>query len=69
MTPFEFGAWIGSDGSATGFTPMEYMGTELRDGKVSNSSACVIGYDRGRYVLLVVFKTRAITTTALGQNS
>ncbi|KAK5270578.1 hypothetical protein LTR99_005020 [Exophiala xenobiotica] len=51
MTPFEFGSWTGSDGSATGFTPMEYMGTKLHDGKVTNSSTCVIGYDRGSNIL------------------
>ncbi|KIV80847.1 hypothetical protein PV11_08323 [Exophiala sideris] len=51
MTPFEFGSWIGTHGSATGFTPMEYLGTKIHNGQVSNSSACVVGYDRASYIL------------------
>ncbi|KAJ9641659.1 hypothetical protein H2204_002721 [Knufia peltigerae] len=52
MTPFEFGTWLGSAGSATGFTPMEYLGTTLQDGKVAgNSSSCVVGFDRASYIM------------------
>jgi hypothetical protein len=55
MTPFEFGTWIGSDGSATGFTPIEYMGTQIDNGTVKNSSSCVVGFDRARQVFPFVF--------------
>lgn len=50
MTPFEFGSWIGTKGSATGFAPMEYLGTKVHNGQVSNSSSCVVGFDRARFV-------------------
>ncbi|KIW24757.1 uncharacterized protein PV07_10451 [Cladophialophora immunda] len=51
LTPFEYGSSTGSAGLATGFTPMEFMGTELRNGTVTNSSACVRGYDRASFIL------------------
>ncbi|EXJ89618.1 hypothetical protein A1O3_02685 [Capronia epimyces CBS 606.96] len=51
MTPFEFGAWQASAGGATGFLPTEYLGTTLYNGSVTNSSDCVVGFDRASYIL------------------
>lgn len=48
ITPFEFGAL---NGNATGFIPIEYLGTEMYDGQPVNSSACVRGFDRGSFIL------------------
>ncbi|KAG9793246.1 Lysophospholipase 1 [Exophiala dermatitidis] len=51
MNPFELGAWQGSAGSATGFMPTEYLGTVLQNGSLSNSSECVVGYDRASFMM------------------
>lgn len=42
MTPFEFGSWLGS---AEAFTPMEFLGTRLDNGRPVNQSRCVNGFD------------------------
>ena len=44
MTPFEFGSWRG--GRAQGFMPLKYIGTEMTNGSVANSSVCVSGFDK-----------------------
>jgi len=50
VTPFEFGNWQGDFNS---FTPTKYLGTELENGMVVNKSACVQGFDKARYDMLV----------------
>ena len=47
MTPFEFGSW---GGSASSFTPTQYLGTTLNNGTPVNGSKCVVGFDRGSLV-------------------
>ncbi|KAJ9610279.1 hypothetical protein H2200_005056 [Cladophialophora chaetospira] len=48
LTPFEFGAW---GGSASSFTPTQYLGTKLKNGVPMNESACVVGFDGAAYAM------------------
>jgi lysophospholipase len=43
ITPYEFGTWMQPVAS---FAAMEYLGTNMIDGKPVNNSACVKGFDR-----------------------
>jgi lysophospholipase len=42
-TPYEFGTWTQPTAS---FANVEYLGTNLLDGKPVNKSTCVKGFDR-----------------------
>ncbi|CCF55957.1 hypothetical protein KAFR_0A05220 [Kazachstania africana CBS 2517] len=48
FNPFEMGSW---DGSLNAFTDIKYLGTDVFNGKPSNDSECVIGYDNTAFIL------------------
>ncbi|KAL9614306.1 MAG: hypothetical protein Q9167_001189 [Letrouitia subvulpina] len=48
ITPYEFGSW---SGAVSGFTPSQWLGTQLNNAKPANESACVFGFDRSSFVL------------------
>lgn len=43
FTPYEMGSWMQPVGE---FTNIEYLGTSMMNGKPTNKSACVRGFDR-----------------------
>lgn len=47
FTPFELGSW---DPSLGGFTDLQYIGSEVSDGK-TNSSKCVVNFDNAGFVM------------------
>lgn len=48
FTPFEYGSW---DSGIAAFANTEYMGTDLTNGKPTDSSKCITQYDNLAYVL------------------
>lgn len=48
MNPFEFGSF---DAKVFGFVPMANLGTNFTDGKVANTSECVVGFDNSGFLM------------------
>ena len=48
FNPFEMGTW---DPTAFGFVPLQYVGTNMTNGSVTDGAQCVVGFDNVGYVM------------------
>lgn len=48
VNPYEFGSWAG--GRIQAFFPTKWLGTSMSDGSPSNTSQCVLGFDKFTFV-------------------
>lgn len=48
FNPFELGTW---DPTAFGFVPLQYIGTNMTNGSVTEDSECVVGFDNVGFVM------------------
>ncbi len=48
INPFEIGSW---DPTTYGFAPLKYIGTKYDNGRVTDDSKCVVGFDNAGYVI------------------
>jgi len=48
FNPFEMGTW---DPTLFGFMPLQYVGTNMTDGEVTENAQCVVGFDNAGFVM------------------
>lgn len=48
FNPFEMGTW---DPTAFGFIPLQYLGTNMTNGEVTDNDQCVVGFDNVGFVM------------------
>ena len=48
INPFEMGSW---DPTTYGFAPLKYIGTKFDNGRVTDDSKCVVGFDNAGYII------------------
>lgn len=48
FNPFEMGTW---DPNTYGFMPLQYIGTNMSDGSVTENAQCVVGFDNVGFVM------------------
>jgi lysophospholipase len=64
FNPFEMGTW---DPTAFGFVPMQYLGSEFKNGSIPDGTSCVAGFDNVGFIMGTSSSLFNAVLTAVGQ--